>query len=78
MQHCSDMRDLVVSEERARWIFERYPFADVGRPGILVSDNMRSGVAAESDVRIEHEEPADALHREPSEEPEIELELAAD
>lgn len=29
--------DLIVSDERREWILSRYPFEDVGRPGILAS-----------------------------------------
>lgn len=36
--HPSSLIDLVVSPERARWIQERYPESDVGRPGILFSE----------------------------------------
>lgn len=31
----SVLAELVVSPERAAWIEARYPFSDVGRPGIL-------------------------------------------
>ncbi|HXX18708.1 MAG TPA: hypothetical protein VEJ46_04850 [Candidatus Acidoferrum sp.] len=27
--------DLIVSDERRAWILTRYPFEDIGRPGIL-------------------------------------------
>lgn len=36
------LADLIVSDERRLWILERYPFEDVGRPGILHVESKRS------------------------------------
>jgi hypothetical protein len=33
--------DLIVSDERARWITERYPPTDVGRPILFAVDSHR-------------------------------------
>jgi hypothetical protein len=48
--------DLIVSEERARWITERYPPTDVGRPMLFAVDSHRGpDRVRNTDVRVERE-----------------------
>jgi hypothetical protein len=47
--------DLVVSPERAKWIEERYPFSDVGRPGIIGASGIRNTDAAVPMEEVEGE-----------------------